>query len=75
MYDLAAVPAQGMVLVEELLTDGFISPLYLEGRADDVQKVVNRCLVALDGESGPRRGSTSDGFVFGLRQVGSGGSV
>jgi hypothetical protein len=42
------VAAQGMVLVEELLTDGFESPLYVGGRVTDVSASIERCLAALD---------------------------
>ena len=46
------VTAQGMVLVEELLTDGYTSPLYLGGEAEDPAIAVNRCLAALDVNGG-----------------------
>jgi hypothetical protein len=39
----------GMLLVEDLLTDGLTSPLYLGGRAEDVPGTIERCLSALDG--------------------------
>jgi hypothetical protein len=68
------VTAQGMVLVEELLTDGYTSPLYLGGHAEDVPRVVNRCLLALNAESS-RQDSTGDGVASRLRRVGSGGGV
>jgi hypothetical protein len=45
-----AVAPRGMVLVEELLTDGFTSPLYVGGRTEDVSRSIERCLVALDGD-------------------------
>jgi len=47
------VAPQGMVLVEDLLTDGFESPLYLGGRSEDVATAIERCLAALD-----RRGTS-----------------
>jgi hypothetical protein len=43
------VAPQGMVLVEELLTDGFESPLYVGGYVTDVSTSIERCLAALDG--------------------------
>ena len=48
------VAPQGMVLVEDLLTDGFESPLYLGGRAD-VSTAIERCLAALDGREALER--------------------
>ena len=55
------VSAQGIVLVEELLTDGYASPLYLGGCAEDMPPVINRCLATLDDDIGllPQR-STSE---------------
>jgi hypothetical protein len=47
------VAAQGMVLVEDLLTDGFSSPLYIGGHSGDLPAVVERCLHALDGHVFP----------------------
>jgi hypothetical protein len=69
------VTAQGIVLVEELLTDGYTSPLYLGGHPEDLPRVVNRCLFALNGESWPRQDSTGDGVVSRLRRIGSGGGI
>jgi hypothetical protein len=46
------VSARGMVLVEELLTDGFMSPLYIGGEDKDVAVAVERCLRVLEGEGG-----------------------
>jgi hypothetical protein len=43
------VAPRGMVLVEELLTDGLTSPLYSGGRGMDVAAALVRCLDALDG--------------------------
>ena len=56
------VSAQGMVLVEELLTDGFVSPLYLGGRREDVSGTIERCLAALDGESSSERSVAQPGW-------------
>ncbi len=52
-----AVAPRGMVLVEELLTNGFESPLYVGGRAEDVSKSIERCLAALDGDGVAARSS------------------
>jgi hypothetical protein len=52
-----AVAPRGMVLVEELLTNGFESPLYVGGRAEDVSKSIGRCLAALDGDGVAARSS------------------
>lgn len=43
------VSARGMVLVEDLLTDGYASPLYIGGADGDVVAALERCLEALDG--------------------------
>jgi hypothetical protein len=44
------VAPRGMVLVEELLTDGGASPLYLGGRPEGLPAAIERCLAALDGD-------------------------
>jgi hypothetical protein len=50
---LADLPTQvaprGMVLVEDLITDGLASPLYIGGRESEVRPVLEACLDALDG--------------------------
>jgi hypothetical protein len=43
------VTAQGMVFVQELLADGYASPLFLGGPPTDVAVALRRCLAALDG--------------------------
>jgi hypothetical protein len=63
------VAPKGMVLVEELLTDGFASPLYVGGRDTDVLAALERCLSALDGEAG-----TAEGIVVQVAE-GNGGGV
>ena len=45
------VAPRGMVFVEELLTDGFASPLYIGGAGGDVRAALMACLSALDGAS------------------------
>ena len=42
------VSPRGILLVDELLTDGFASPLYIGGRREDVPAALERCLCALD---------------------------
>jgi hypothetical protein len=42
------VTAQGMLLVEDFVTDGFGSPLYVPERAADLEPLIERCLAALD---------------------------
>jgi hypothetical protein len=46
------VSARGMVFVEDLLTDGYASPLYIGGRCGDVRLELARCLEALDDARG-----------------------
>jgi hypothetical protein len=58
-----------MVLVEELITDGLTSPLYIGGRAADVPAALERCLSALDPEAG-----TAEGIVVQVAE-GNGGGV
>ena len=57
-----SVTAQGVVLVEDLLTDGYAGPLYLGGHAEDLPTAINRCLAALNDNSGRLQapGSTAD---------------
>ena len=55
------VTAHGMVLVEQLLTDGFSSPFYLGGRREEVSGTVEHCLAALDGESSSERSLAQPG--------------
>jgi hypothetical protein len=45
------VSPRGMVLVEELVTNGLTSPLYLGGRAGDVRRALADCLEALEEQS------------------------
>ena len=59
------VAAQGMVLVEELLRDGFVSPLYLGGRREGLREIIERCLAALDAESRSERSVAQSGFEWG----------
>jgi hypothetical protein len=72
------VTPQGMVLVEELLTDGYASPLYLGGAEEEVPVAIKRCLQALDSERRPRDESPADTWTPPHRgdepQVRSGGS-
>jgi len=49
------VAAQGMVLVERLLTDGLASPLYVGGRRGDLRAAVGACFDALDRDAGQAR--------------------
>jgi len=63
------VAPRGMVLVEELITDGLTSPLYIGGRAADVPAALERCLSALDPEAG-----TAEGIVVQVAE-GNGGGV
>ena len=56
------VTAHGMLLVQELLTDGFSSPLYLGGHRGDVSGTIERCLSALDGKSSPERSVAQPGW-------------
>jgi hypothetical protein len=42
------VAAQGMVLVEQLLTDGIGSPLYQGGRVGDLPAALDACIAALE---------------------------
>ena len=42
------VTAQGMLLVQDLVTDGFGSPLYVPERAGELESTVERCLAVLD---------------------------
>jgi hypothetical protein len=42
------VAARGMVLVEQLLTDGLSSPLYRSARSGDLPSTVGECLEALE---------------------------
>ena len=60
------VSARGMVLVEELLTDGFVSPLYVGGRTEDVPGTIERCLAVLDAESRSERSVARPGFEWGV---------
>jgi hypothetical protein len=51
------VAPKGMVLVEELLTDGRTSPLYIAGCDSDVPAAaLERCLSALDGDADANQG-------------------
>ena len=50
------VTPRGMVLVEDLITDGLASPLYIGGRECDVRPVLQACLDAL--ESAPPLGES-----------------
>ena len=68
------VAPKGMVLVEELLTDGFTSPLYVGGRDADVPAALERCLSALDGEAGTTEGAgTAEGIVVHVAERNGGG--
>jgi hypothetical protein len=63
------VAPRGMVLVEELLTDGLTSPLYVAGCNSDVPAVaLERCLSALDGDA-----DTDQGVVVQFAAQGRGG--
>lgn len=42
------VTAQGILLVEDFVTDGFGSPLYVPERAADLEPSIEHCLAALD---------------------------
>ncbi len=59
------VTAQGMLLVEELLTDGFSSPLYYGGRREDVAGTIERCLAVLDGAGSTERSVARPGSGWG----------
>jgi len=65
------VAAQGMVLVEELVTDGLASPLYVGGRRADLRTVLGACFDALDRDAGPARADCQR--AHGLAVVSGGG--
>jgi hypothetical protein len=45
----------GLVLVEDLLTDGYGSPLYVAGRASGLRPALEQCLAALEPPASPAR--------------------
>lgn len=65
------VAAQGMILVEQLMTDGPASPLYLGGRSGDLPASVGACFDALDRDARPARSDVPT--AQGLRLATGGG--
>jgi hypothetical protein len=49
-----AVSARGVLLVQDLLTDGIGSPLYVRARSSELRATLERCLTALDSPGSPR---------------------
>jgi len=47
------VEPHGVVLVDDLLTDGVASPLYGSDHAEELRPALMRCLAALDGKPEP----------------------
>jgi hypothetical protein len=54
------VAAQGMAVVEQLLTDGLASPLYEGGRSGDLPAAVGACIAALQPSEGLAAGDPRD---------------
>ncbi len=48
------VSARGVLLVQDLLTDGTGSPLYVTARGSELRATLERCLTALDSAGSPR---------------------
>jgi hypothetical protein len=53
------VSARGVVLVEDLLTDGARSPLYVKWRSEELRPALERCLTALELPRAPARADLS----------------
>lgn len=57
------VSPEGVLLVQELLTDGIESPLYTRGQAADVRPALERCLVALEPRPADQNGGAPAAHV------------